>query len=78
MSYKLNKCNIDWSQGNAGPPEFPLKLMGADAKLGILSTPCTQFLHLPLTPPHKTGSKKPILLVLTEINTSFDMILMYK
>lgn len=56
MAHKLSKCNIDWCQGNAEPPQFPLKLMGTDAKLGILGTPCTQCIQLPLTPPHKTGS----------------------
>lgn len=35
------------------PTSHPL---GVDAKLGLLSTPCTQFPPLPLTSPHKTGS----------------------
>lgn len=69
MAYKLKKCNIDRPRETLGPLNSHCN-NGSWCHAGDSEHP-----RRPLPPPHSTGCKKPILLVLTDMNTSFDMIL---
>lgn len=77
MAYKLNKCPTEAGKCWATP--IPTTWNESWFDPGYSKQPRhSRGLQLPAAPPRRAGSKAPISLVVTDISTSFDTILLCK